>query len=223
MTRFVDVAMASHIAGYPAYASPRWSTEVVITDGGGEQANQRWAHPLNRYVLPQAIRSMETFNAIRDHWLVMRGPLHTWPFRDPFDFASVPLSLPNVAPMTGAQDQTLGTGDGFTKMFQLRKVYSRGGQSYTRDITLPVVSSIRLWHDSIGGNPAGEIFTGFTVNRETGIITFDTAPLNGRLMKWGGRFDVPVRFESDDSFDGIVSAFSVGGFADLTLLETRIC
>jgi len=223
MTRFVDVPLASHIAGYPAFAAPRWSTEIVITDGGGEQANQRWVHPLHRYTLPEAIRSMETFNALRDHWFVMRGPFHTWPFRDPFDFASVPLTLPNVAPATGMQDQTFGTGDGFTKEFQLQKVYVRGGQSYTRIITLPVVSSIRIWGDTDSMVPAGEIFTGFTINRTTGIVTFDVAPESGRLLKWGGLFDVPVRFESDDSFDGIVRAFSVGGFADITLFETRIC
>lgn len=223
MTRFVDVYLASHIPGYPAFAAPRWSTEIAMADSGVEQVNQRWSHPLHRYTIPEGIRSMDTFNALRDHWLVMRGPMHTWPFRDPFDFASVPLQLPNKIPTVTAEDQTLGTGDGINKVFQLRKVYARGSQQYIRDITLPIVSTIRIWWSASGPNPAGEIFTGFTVNRTTGIVTFDVAPANGRLIKWGGLFDVPVRFESDDSFDGIVRAFSVGGFADITLLETRNC
>lgn len=222
MTRFVDVYMDDCVPGYPVLASPRWSTDIAMADSGAEQANQRWSHPLHRYTLPEAVRTMEVFNAIRDHWLVMRGPAHTWPFRDPLDFASVALAAPNTVPTVTPYDQDLGIGDGFTRTFQMRKTYARGAQEYVRDIQLPVVATIRVGWDS-AGSPPQEFLSGFAVNRTTGEITFDVAPDNGDVLTWGGLFDVLVRFENDDSFDGIVKTFGIGGFADIPLVETRSC
>lgn len=222
MTRFVDEYLHDCVPGYPVLASPRWSTSIVAVDSGAEQANQRWAHPLHRYTLPEAVRTMTVFNAIRDHWLVMRGPAHTWPFRDPLDFASVPLLAPNTPPVVTPWDQPLGIGDGVTRTFQMQKEYVRGSQVYTRDITLPVVSSLRIGRDSTS-SPPQEYLSGFAVNRQTGEITFDVAPTDATVLTWGGYFDVLVRFESDDSFDGIVKTFGIGGFADITLIETRSC
>lgn len=222
MTRFVDVYLDDCVPGYPVLGSPRWSTDIAMADGGDEQVNERWAHPLNRYTLPEAVRTMTVFNAIRDHWLVMRGPAHTWPFRDPLDFASVPLAAPNTAPAVTPYDQDLGIGDGVTRTFQMQKTYARGAQEYVRTIALPVVASVRIGRDG-ASSPPQEMLSGWSVSRTTGIVTFDTAPANGEVLTWGGYFDVPVRFESDDSFDGIVRTFGVGGFADITLLETRSC
>ena len=217
MSRFKDEYMPACVAGYPVYASPRWSTDIVVVDSGREQANQRWSHPLHRYTLPEAVRTMDIFNAIRAHWLVMRGPAFIWPFRDPLDFASVDLERPTLAPTVTAFDQTIGTGDGLTTEFQITKTYTVGAESYTREIYLPITSSVLV---SVNGIATG---SGWSVDRDTGIIAFTSAPSNGHVIKCGYLFDVAVRFESDDSFDGIVQTFGVGGFADITLLETRIC
>src|SRR5512145_2109895 len=119
MSRFVDVYLDPCVPGYPVLAAPRWSTDIAMADSGAEQANQRWAHPLTRYSLPEAVRTMKVFNAVRNHWLVMRGPAHTWPFRDPLDFASVELTAPNTVPEVSPFDQPLGLGDGFTRTFRM--------------------------------------------------------------------------------------------------------
>lgn len=222
MSRFVDEYMHACVPGYPCYCSPRWSTDLAMADNGSEQANQRWAHPLHKYTLPEAVRTMPVFNAIRDHWLVMRGPAHTWPFRDPLDFASVALEHPNEEPVVTPWDQPLGTGDGITRTFQLVKDYVRGSQTYRRTIRLPVLADLRIGRDS-EFSPPGEYLAGFSVDRYEGIVTFDVAPAGGTVLTWGGYFDVEVRFEADDSFDGIVKTFGIGGFADVTLLEVRGC
>lgn len=227
MSRFVDLYLPDAVPGYPVLASPRWSTEIVSVDSGDEQVNQRWAHPLYRYTLPEAVRTMDVFNAVRDHWLIVAGPARAFPFRDPLDFASVPLVTPARTPTTSPTDQVLGLGDGFTRSFQLRKTYTRGGFSYVRTIRLPVVASIRVWSSAVYDPAtdtwsAKEVTSGFTVERTSGIVTFDTPPTTGTTLKWGGLFDVAVRFESDDAFDGILRTFGLGGFADLTLIEKRI-
>jgi uncharacterized protein (TIGR02217 family) len=159
---------------------------------------------------------MSIFNSVRDHWLVMRGPAYTWPWRDPLDFASVNLDEPNQVPVITGTDVVIGTGDGTTREFQLVRTYTRGSQSYSRKITLPVLNTVIITVDNL------EV-SDYTITRPGGLITFDVAPPNGDIIRAGFLFDVEVRFEDDLSFDGIVQTFGLGGFADITLLETRSC
>lgn len=219
--RFVDQALDNCISGYPCISSPRWSTDLALMDSGAEQANQRWAHPLHRFRLPEAIRDMADFNVVRDHWLVMRGPLHIWPWRDPLDFASVPLTAPLLTPAISSSDEPLGTGDGLTRRFPIYRTYAVGAQTYRRRIELPVTASVVV----AGLDPmmAPVVLPDFTVSRPGGEVIFDTPVDADVTLTCGFLFDVPVRFESDDAFEGIVQSFNLGGHSDLTFIETRVC
>lgn len=220
MSRFVDVYLDPCVPGYPCISSPRWSTRIVSVDSGTEQVEQRWAHPLHRFTLPEAVREMEVFNAVRDHWLVMRGPAFTWPWRDPLDFASIPLRRPNEEdPPISNMDQLVGVADGFQHVFKLNKVYQRGPQQYTRRIVLPVVDSVVVSFDGVDVPSAGN----WTVTRPGGELVFNIPPPKDVVIRAGFYFDCIVRFENDASFDGIVRTFGVGGFADIVLLECRSC
>lgn len=220
--RFVDIYIDDQVPGYPCYSTPRWNTSITGVDSGAEQVNQRWEHPLHRYILPEAVREHETFELIHDHWMVMRGPAFTWPFRDPLDFASVGLELPNTVPVISRTDQMCGTGDGATVSFQLQKTYTRGPQTYTRVIYHPVVDTVLVSVAGVDPLTLSPPMT-HTVDRLTGEITFSYAPTPGQIIRAGYLYDVEVRFESDDTFDGIVKTFSIGGFADITLFEVRPC
>lgn len=222
MSRFVDVYLDDEIPGFPCISSPRWSTSMVMVDSGAEQVNQRWQHPLHKYTLPDAVREHHTFEAIHDHWMVMRGPLHTFPFRDPLDFASVGLTSPNVPPVVSGTDQVCGVGNGVDFNFQLKKTYSRGLQTYTRNIYHPVVSSVIVTVNGVNPATLTPAMT-WTVDRNTGIITTSYPPIPGHVVRAGFLFDVEVRFESDDSFDGIVKTYGISGFADIVLVEVRPC
>jgi uncharacterized protein (TIGR02217 family) len=217
MSRFVDVYLPDCVAGYPVYASPKFSTDIAVVDSGREQVNRRWQHPLHRYTLPEVVRDMSIFNAVRAHWLVMGGPAKIFPFRDPFDFASVDLTSPTLEPTISAVDQVLGVGDGLRTTFQITKEYVSGSSTYVRNIYLPVVSSVVVAINGV------ILETGWTVSREGGEIVFADAPDTGLPVSCGFLFDVSVRFESDDSFDAVVQTFGLGGYSDLTLLETRLC
>lgn len=222
MTRFVDVYISDCVPGYPCLSSPRWSSSITQVDSGAERVNQRWEHPLHRYTLPEAVREHDVFEAIRDHWLVMRGPVYTFPFRDPLDFASVALPAPNIAPVVSGTDQVIGTGDGLTTTFQLKKTYVRGLQTYTRNIYHPIVSSVIA--TVAGADPA--TFSppmSYTVSRTAGTVTFSYAPAPGQTIRAGFLYDVEVRFEADDSFDGVVRTYGLSGFADITFVEVRPC
>ena len=218
MIRFVDQYTPCELPGYPCLTIPAWSTTITRVSSGDEQANQRWEHPLHTFVLPQAVRSYSNYLAVQKHWYAMRGPLHSWPFRDPLDFASADLSQPNTVPTLSATDQTIGTGDGVTRSFQLVKRYAVGSQYYERKIYLPVLSTVRV---AVGGVEVTNDSPSPDVNRQTGIVTLVTAPGVGVAVTAGFLFDVQVRFESDESFSGMVKTFNVAGYADMTLVEVR--
>lgn len=217
LSRFVDEYAPQTMPGYPCISIPRWSTQITTVASGDEQANQRWAHPLQTFVLPQAVRKFADYAAVAAHWYAMRGPFHTWPFRDPLDFASVTLAQPNVVPTISGYDQIIATGDGETTEFQLTKTYARGNQSYARPIFLPLDGFVILSIDD------GAEFPALTPTRPGGVVTLSDPLPEGSVLKAGFYFDVEVRFESDDTFSGIVRDWQVGGYADITLQEVRRC
>lgn len=218
---FVDEPLPRTIPGFPCYAAPRFKTTINVNASGKERRNQEWEHPLHRYVLPEAAgRKWEVVDGLSDHWKIMRGPLHSFPFYDPFDFASCALVRPNQLPAISMTDQYLGTADGFTDSFQLVKTYSVGAETYDRPIFHPVVTSVIIARDGVLV-PAAD----YTVSRTTGKVLFDVPPALGGLgiITAGFLFDVEVRFEGDDSFDAILRATRAAGFADLPLVEVRPC
>lgn len=224
MSRFQDVYLSSKIVGYPTRVAPRFSTDIAESDSGSEQSNQHWEHPLRSIIIPEGVRDHETFEALKDHWLIMRGPHYTFPFRDPTDFASVPLVKVNVAPTISRTDQNLSpaVADGNNRFFQLTKRYTRSGVNYDRVIRYPVVSSILIGVNGVDPLALSPALTA-TVDRESGVVEFDSPPPAAATMKWGGYFDLQVRFEADDVFDGIMRTYQVSGFADIPLKEVRYC
>lgn len=221
--RFVDVYPPTEIKGFPCYSVPMFSTTMVEVASGDESANQNWANALHQFRLPQAVRCHETFEALRNHWYCVGGPARLWPFRDPLDFASVPLAQANVEPTISAADQAIGEGDGATTEWQLIKTYSSGPLSYVREIQLPIVSTVVVL---IGGLlPAVAVGGpyGISAEREGGVVTITPAVQDGLAITAGFLFDVPVRFEQDSTLEGIVRDIQVSGFSDLTLIERRLC
>lgn len=223
---FLDIYLDDLIAGFPCYSSPRFSTSIAASFSGSESRNRNWMHPLRNFRLPEAVREHPQYEAIQDHWLIMGGPERSFPFTDPLDFASVPLQLPNVVPDLSATDQAIGTGDGTTRTFQLQKTYEREGSTYTRPIYLPHEDTVLV---AIDGLPPEDVPVedggpySWTITRPGGVITFTPAPAAGLAITAGYLFDVAVRFEADDSFDGIVQSYQVSGFSDLSFVEVRPC
>jgi uncharacterized protein (TIGR02217 family) len=63
----------------------------------------------------------------------------------------------------------------------------------------------------------------YTVSRPGGIVQFAIAPEADAVITAGFLFDVNVRFENDDALAPVLRAHHVAGFAEMTLLETRVC
>jgi len=217
MEDFLDEYLPDSCRGFPYRSTPRTSTTIVTVSSGVEQRNRNWVHPLFKFTGPEIIRCWETIEDLKDHWMVMGGPELSFPFQDPMDFASIRLVKPGLAPTVFETDQVIGIGDGANTDFQLIKTYTRGSGSYSRNITLPVLSTVLVAIDGVLQT------SGYTVSRTTGLVVFTSPPAMDEIVTAGFLFDVPVRFEDDNSFDVILSSYQTGGAADLTFLEVRPC
>ncbi len=227
MDPFLDIYMPDSIQGMPCQVGPRFSTRIVLSKSGDEARNRNWQHPLRKYMLPEAVTDFDAFEDAQDFWLIMGGPFQSFPFRDPFEFASVPLEAPNTEPVTSGLDQPLGDGDGFTRTFQLIKRRTLVGVNYDRPIYLPILDTVDILIDglapgSVSGGHGGPYVVN-SVSRPGGIVTITPAPTVGRVLTWGGLFDTEVRWEADDSFDAIVHSMATVGASPLNLVEVRRC
>lgn len=224
MSGFVDVYLPPDLRAYPWTSSPRWNTTITQVSSASEHRNQNWLNPLHSFKATGAVRCHAELEELLEHWMVMRGPLYSFPMQDPLDFASTKLTKANKIPNVQGTDQQLGIGDGIQRVFQLTKKYTRGGLSYIRPIALPVLEATVVLvdaHDPEDSGSGGPYVV--DVVRDTGQVIFDHPPEIGAIVTAGFLFDVPVRFLADDSFDRIVSAFQVDGFADLDFQEIRPC
>ncbi len=221
---FIDEYMPDAVPGYPCISAPRTRTTIQVSAGGNERRNQDWEHPLHRFVLPEAAgRQAGVLTALKKHWLIMAGPFHSFPWRDPLDKASIDHipNEPDADIAVAGTNQFIGTADGFTDTFQIVKTYSVGAETYDRTIYLPVLDSVVVAIDGVVVPEAN-----YTVSRPGGEILFDIPPpltAGADIITAGFLFDVEVRFESDDAFEGILRTWQVGGFADITLIEVRRC
>ncbi|WDR06395.1 DUF2460 domain-containing protein [Devosia rhodophyticola] len=193
--------MAFHAVRFPldialgARGGPERRTDIVTLASGAEERNSRWALSRRRYNAGYGVKSRADMQAVLAFFEERRGRFHGFLWRDGLDFSSgATVPMPT--------DQAIGTGDGSTTHFQLTKQYGASFDPFLRPITKPVVGSVRVAADGV------EATGGWTVNADTGVVEFATAPSAGAVITAGFLFDVPVRFDTDrldielTSFDG---------------------
>lgn len=210
--------MAFHNIRFPASLSfgslggPERRTEIVTLANGHEERNTPWEHSRRRYDAGMGLRSLDDLEALVAFFEARRGPLHAFRWKDWADWKSSRPSLP-----TTPVDQRLGFGDGVNKAFQLRKRYLSGPYDYYRAILKPVFGTVTV---ALADDPRVE-GEEFTVNHETGVVTFVTAPDIGALVTAGFEFDVPVRFDTDRIAVSVAS-FNAGEVPNVPVVEVRI-
>lgn len=199
---FINERLAGEIeAG--AKARPRYSTDIITTDGGWEVRNSRWAYPLFdfEFNVEPGTRTEDEYDVL-DQFLDMFHAcggsagafrFHWW--RD-----------------KPARDQLLGEGDGSTKTFQLIRTYTRGAVTRQRKITRPIVGTVTT-------KIAGAITVG-AIDYDTGLITFTNAPILGAAVTADFENDVPVRF-LDDELEIIGLTDQLDQPVNITLREIR--
>jgi uncharacterized protein (TIGR02217 family) len=186
-------------------------TEVTQLASGFETRITPWAHGRRRYVIGQAIRSLDDASALVAFFEARRGRLQGFRFRDFADFKSC---APSGQP--GPGDQQIGVGDGGRVQFSLCKLYGSEADAYVRPVAKPVAGSVRV---AVAG--AELAAGGFSVDAATGVVTLATAPAAGAIVSAGFLFDVPVRFDAD-RIDVALEGVGAGRVVSAPLIEVRV-
>lgn len=203
-------------AQFPAKISDGASVQLfrAITNiqlrSGFEKHQNVWAYSLRRFNIASGIQTFDELITTLNFWYRTYGPRHGFRWKDVTDYKSTSSMLEKVTPT----DQIIGTGDGSTTAFQLRKAYESNTDTYYRDIKKPVTGTV------VAALNAATT-TAFSVDTTTGIVTFNTAPANGVIVTAGFEYDVPVRFEKE-TLEMNVSHFDGGDIPDIDVVEIVI-
>lgn len=205
------------VLAYGSRGGPGHRTEIVQTDAGYEERVSRWATPLRRYDVSKAVDTKAEMDALRDFVISLGGSAVGFRFKDFNDFSTTADGRDDVA--VSDTDQELGTGDGSKVDFQLVKEYTLGTITRTRNLVKIASSTVKI---AVDGTPQTE-GVDFTVNYNTGIVTFGTAPGSSLLVTGGCEFFVPVRFGEgiDQLFDPARTSFDVAEIGSIELVEIR--
>lgn len=196
-----------------ARGGPERRTDIVATASGREERNARWAHARRRYDAGSAIRTLGQLETVLAFFEERRGRLYGFRWRDRIDHKSCPL-----AETPRFSDQSLGVGDGASRVFALRKLYGGAYAPYWRDIAKPVAGAVKV---GVAGVEKSEGLD-FDVDVTTGLLTFRAGrvPPAGAAVTAGFEFDVPVRFDVD-FLEIDFAAFDAGSIPHVPLIEIR--
>lgn len=169
------------------------NTLVVDKPSGASERASRWPAPKIRWDVGYGAKDVEALNAIVKHHRLVAARAYSFPFWDPADWTTNPAGrVWNYATTSATPtDESIGTGDGATTDFQLVKRYASGLTTRVRNLTRPEAGTVRVALNGV------EQLTGWTVNYDTGVITFATPPANGVAVTAGCKFVVPVVYEDD--------------------------
>lgn len=185
MTEFHNVLFPIDVSR-GSRGGPQFSTRVVTTNSGYESRNVEWSQVRGRWNVGYGVRTDANLDELLAFFYARRGRAYSFRFRDPID---------NRATLQALQTNALG-------QVQLAKLYTNGGVTYTRFITLPVSGTVT-------GIPEGD------VNLTTGIVTGHAA---GTVVSF--KFDVKARFDTD-SLDGESFRDGIVSFPDIPVIEVR--
>src|SRR4051794_4732760 len=175
--------------GWSVTKTPRFAGRVQNAISGRElrvldQANPIWTWTLTYSLLRDKwdVRAAagpgigyDELRTLAGFFLQQQGTFRPFLFDDPTDNA--------------VADQVVGTGDGSTRAFQL--VRSMGG--FAEPITAPnVVSGVRC-------NGMRQHSASYTIDGETGLITFTTPPAAGQVVVTDFTYRFRVRFAQDSA------------------------
>lgn len=207
--------MAFHEVRFPdnisrgARGGPQRRTQIVELSSGDEERNASWADSRRRYDVSYGIRRADDLHAVVEFFEARNGRLYGFRFKDWADYKS---SLPSRA--VSDEDQRIGTGTGAQTTFQLRKRYGSDALHWWRSIRKPVAGSVRIAVDAV------ELFSGWSVDLTTGVVTLAAAPAPGAVVTAGFEFDVPVRFDSD-LLDVTLDIERLGSITSIPMIEIR--
>lgn len=152
-----------------AQGGPMFHTSILTLSSGFEKRNADWSRTRATYDIAYGIQDKENAHAVLEFFYARYGRLYGFRFKDWGDYELGKLTTQGGFTET---PQSIGVGDAVTTAYQIYKRYSSGGFNFDRKITRPVSGT---WNVYVEGVLQTET-THYTINYDTGIITFLTPP-----------------------------------------------
>ena len=144
-------------------------TSIMTLSSGYEKRNADWSRTRASYNVGYGIQSKDNMDDVIHFFYARYGRLYGFRFKDWADYEVGRITLQGGVT---ENPQTFATGDGVTTVYQLFKLYSSGGFTFSRKITRPVEDT---WIIYLNGSPLTET-THYTIDYDTGLLTFLTPP-----------------------------------------------
>lgn len=174
---FHDVRFPDDIA-FGATGGPGYNTDVITVKSGKERRNANWAMGRCSWDVSTGLKNQADLDKLIAFFRARLGKAYAFRFKDWTDF-----KMPR---------QAIGSGDGETTDFQLRKAYvDDGAYQVLRPITKPVAGTVKVW---LGGVLQ---VGGWSCDHLTGIVSFAAPPAVGVAVEASCEFDIPARFDTD--------------------------
>lgn len=179
--QFVNISFPERIA-FGAQSDPMWSTNLAVSFGGFETANQNWEDVRHHYDVSFSVRNVTDYKAVKAHFMQVRGRAKSFPFKDFLDF--------EVSSSEGVVDDAESVSDGY----QLFKRYGSGDDLYDRKITRPTSGTVAIFRtrSAVTTNVTADA----TISYDGGTFSV-TGDQEGDVYTWSGEFMVPARYDTD--------------------------
>jgi len=167
-----------------------WEDTLITTSAGQEQVLNHMSEPKVGMTLKVTIDSPAMLHFMISFLRITEGRSNGFRIRDWTDFL---VGYSRHVPGGTEVPEQFAVADGTQTAFQLTKTYTIGSHSNVRRITRPRQDAglpVKIYFGSTLQT------SGFTINYETGVVTFASAPSDGTVLKWSGSFDIPVHFDS---------------------------
>lgn len=187
---------------------PRFNNTILRGQSGTRDVQINWDLPLRRWDVSHTVKDRSSLAEFIDFWMTVRGTAYSFRFWDPSDFeAGTEYQNDQIAYVDDCPTASISS-----TQFQLVKTYGGIVNPMTRKITKPIESTVKIYVDSVLQS------SGFTLNDETGVVTFSSAPSG--VVTWAGHFHCEAAFESDEPFFTLDSP-QHGSWEGLTITEVR--
>jgi uncharacterized protein (TIGR02217 family) len=196
-----------------AIGGPSFNTTIHQLFSGLEERNVNWVRPRQRWTIGYNIRTLADLQEVVDLFYITRGRGYGFLFKDWSDYLSNGAPTDPPTAVTDA-DQNIGTGDGVETEFQITKTYQVASRIYIRNITRPKNTTVLVAVDAVAQTEV----THYTIDYDTGIISFVTPPGNGLAVTCGYEFYVTVRFDVDQ-LDKQIATFWLGEVPSIPIIE----
>lgn len=171
--------------GYGWEGGPEFNTRIVRMSNGRERRNAEWSQPQHFYAVPFSNLTQTQYAPIKQMHLNRRGRWGCFLFRDRLDdYADNEVFAVAAAGQTEFQLAKWSVIEGVVYHNEINAIYlpADDGSAESNAITI-----------TVNGSTAGA----HVIDRDRGIVTFNSSPGDGAILRWTGGFSRWVRFDQD--------------------------